>query len=437
VTFIVLFSLSCTLISVTSCVYKINILAVRAKSQEPPRLEIADAEDQSDQNSLRGIDSVKSSSESLPKAVDESATSLESGSQVEAEEEAEEEAEAEAEEVDEDIEMASNPSLSHDNRSPVIFSQHSGPEEFALSELPEPALIYSENESTQSDIGSESEFDEEEDEDDAGKEYGDGNVQEDEVDDENEEMPAEESADETERINTTSAIQVPQSSPDLPGKAALPSVLKQISTATQNKRKRTSSSSDEDLNTQENVDRQLTSSLREVHSSNEAVKSTPTTPPSATARPKIKGGASLSAMNSQRPILGSSVSSSQINATKGQKAGNSESESESDLDSFDDSSSESSEDEGEDEPAVNFLSQRSQARKSNLNVSSSTAHENGNASDEGMRNDISKESAMFGSDDSRTVSQGRRTVKSKAGHELKRKNYTKFIKGGFPFSQDF
>ena len=127
-----------------------------------------------------------------------------------------------------DVEMASTRSSSHDSRSPVIFSQYMDTDAPALPSLSQPLAMIDDDE-TQS--GSESPApapdEDEESSSDSNNDSSSG-----ESDGESEMGEADE--------NT--AVQVPQSSPDLPHKTASQSVLKPVSLAGQKKGKGTFSS---------------------------------------------------------------------------------------------------------------------------------------------------------------------------------------------------
>lgn len=187
---------------------------------------------------------------------------------------------------DHDEEIPSNASSPRESRSPVIFNHSTPPIVPALAPLPKPAQPI-DDEETQSVDDSAS------------------------VDDESDAGQAEAK----EQPRQPSTVQVPQSSPDLPGATLVArsptpiAIIRARSKEQTQKQQRKRpliyeppSSSDSGLDTQDEVDFQLTSSMYEARAqSSQAIKSTPSMPLSSQPRRSI--GASLSELNAKNQIL--------------------------------------------------------------------------------------------------------------------------------------
>lgn len=171
------------------------------------------------------------------------------------------------------IEVASDRSYSRESRSPVVFnrhtaitSQHSGSLSLVTqdsSPSPDSTSVSADGDDESADVDEQS-------------------------DDENSE---EEGRSEDEDIEDRAGHEIPQAN----GKANLTSREPKI------QRKMPTEDSEDDLSTQDEIDQQLTSSMYEVQSS---LPITPTPRPSSTvkARPALRIGASLSSLNSNKPI---------------------------------------------------------------------------------------------------------------------------------------
>lgn len=189
------------------------------------------------------------------------------------------------EDDEEDVGMGSDRSSSPESRSPVIFNQKPASSIPDLHPLPEVARAI-DDEETQSDNESSSSEEEQA-----------------------QQSSEEEDESEDEEVEAKTAVQIPQSSPELPrsqsaSKPSTPAPAR-ASRQTQKLRKPVSISSprspnDSGSNTQDEVDFQLTSSLYEAQPpSSQSAKST-ILPPSA-SQPRF--GASLQLMNSQKPTF--------------------------------------------------------------------------------------------------------------------------------------
>jgi hypothetical protein len=219
------------------------------------------------------------------------------------------------EEEDEDVEMQDIQSNRSSSRSPILFNSRSTPRNLGPTKPVESA-------SSAGDTSN----DEEDDSMDEDKSVDDEEASDEEEDDE----------------DKTITAPAPRSSPP-----SLPTTKPAFNVRLERKPSQRknftispgSSIGDESINTQDEVDFQLTSSVYEASSA--AIKSTPIPIPSSSApRPKFAIGASLSDMNAKKPILGSS---SQANnkarplklAEEDDEGSEEESEEESDSDSDD------------------------------------------------------------------------------------------------------
>jgi hypothetical protein len=204
-----------------------------------------------------------------------------------------------AEEQDEDVEMASSHSSPRESRSPVIFNQHiTLLKPAAALELPKSA------EDVEMESGSDSSSAEDDEE----------------VDEDEKETSSDEKDEDEEETEEKNTIQIPRSSLELPHANSQPA----RSSGSQKQRKNQLIPSDDESNTQDEIDYQLTSSMYEVHSSSasqEAVKSPPPTQvPTSSIRPTFKIGASLQSLNEKSKNLSSNGKSSSQPGTTGTMA---------------------------------------------------------------------------------------------------------------------
>ena len=303
------------------------------------------------------------------------------------------------EEQDEDVEMADNVSSDRDSRSPVIFNQHTSPNPAPPLEL----RVTADEAETQSATDSESEDKENKDDEESSNE--------DEDDDDEVEQEEEEEEDDT------TAVQVPLSSPELPrlqpaSQTSHPSASARKGRPSQRKIIYSSTPSPspeaESLDTQGEIDAQLTSSMFEVHSSNSSttsqsqkppiVKSTSNIlPPSsmpASSRPRFTQGASLSSMNAARqsPAINSSQVTINGFSSRGAQKKFTDSESEEDSEEeSEDESSEESDDEDEERNAKDLEEQLHQAKSvplpdSDSNSEDESSEEQSDNSDQVVQN---------------------------------------------------
>ncbi|PBP19569.1 hypothetical protein BUE80_DR009588 [Diplocarpon rosae] len=237
-------------------------------------------------------------------------------------------------ELDED-ETQSHNSSSRDSRSPVIFSQH--PKSAESIKALRSATPCSQRSSV-------SEFNDEQDEEDsdsaaedqptplANNPFIDMEVEEDRSDYDSDAVPEEDEDDNME-------VEIPNSSPPvLPSHKHASKPSPKSSGKSQNNSK--DSSSDEGHNTQDELDQQLTSSLYEARSTIPA-SSIPIYPPTSSIapRPAMKVGVSLSSLNRNRSMLGSSQAARPPAGRSGQRI----------LQPIDDQDSEESEEESNDD----------------------------------------------------------------------------------------
>jgi hypothetical protein len=317
---------------------------------------------------------------------------------------------------DEDVEMASNLSSPRESRSPVIFNHHTPPTISTIAPLPKASQPIDDDE-TQS------------------------------VDDSASVESSEDDQSEADKLPIKPAtVQVSQSSPVLPraksvAKSSPPVLANKVESQKQRKmlpNHASPSTSDSGLNTQDEVDFQLTSSLYEARpQSSQTVRSTPILPLSSQPlRPSI--GASLSELNARKPPLTPSATSL-VNGMKRKIQEESDESSEEEDDSSSDSSdSSSASDSG---GASKFILRESAVKHKNKNKkhnasfdssSSSSASDSDSDSDEEMatsRNElaalIARSSNSQSSAKSQNSAQGvsqRSSAKSReAGRELKSK----------------
>ena len=385
------------------------------KSVAPPAKKTPDAEvssdDDSDDNNLTKSAASKIDSERHAESNDAS-PARKVASDYESEDEQEQ-----------DDEIASNPSSSRDSRSPVVFSQHEG----------DPAPAQS-NRSTSPESMTDSEDEHEPDSESDNSEHSDSLEKNQDIEEESDdEAPDEENA----------KVQVPDSSPTLPrhkptAKAAGPTPEHQVNSKNHTIERDTSTS------TQGEIDQQLTSSMYEVRRS---PHSTPKPIPSSSmARPSLKVGASLQALNSRKATLGSSTTRNGPQASQQQSLKEaSRSEDESDEDS-DDSSTSSDEDSEDDEATARRLASalsRSSQQKSKPEPADSDSESDASGTDseverekhrEQMRNDLAKQIAgLSGLDSQKSDSlPGPKVVeKAKPKEEKKKDKWW----SGYKFSQ--
>jgi hypothetical protein len=295
-----------------------------AKSASPPPVlvtissdeseEEEDEDDDDDEEDLDGptrIDPVKALNTSLRPPAKSKLHSEPASPDEEEDEEDEENDEGE----DGGVKMQDIQSNRSSSRSPIMFNSHATPRK---SEPAKPSISAS---STSDEWNDEDDSDEEE--------STDGEAETSEGNEEPEDK--------------TITAQISRSSPpSLPTKKPIANVLP---TEKSSQRKNFtmspgSSTSDVSINTQDEVDFQLTSSMFEASST--AVKSTPIPPPSSSAAtPKFSFGASLSSLNARKPVLGSSVAKASGKAQPLKLVENDEESEEESEEESDDSSSES------------------------------------------------------------------------------------------------
>ncbi|KAE8448373.1 hypothetical protein EG329_009617 [Mollisiaceae sp. DMI_Dod_QoI] len=215
----------------------------------------------------------------------------------------ESEDEDEGEDDDEDAEVDEDETQSHntsprDSRSPVTFSQH--PE---ITDNPKSQGA------AQPETGSVSEEDEEADSDDASEE-------EQEEEDEESKSASEESEDEESEEEEEPKVQVPKSSPpELPAHKQPIKTTRAFTGTKPSQNNSKESLSDMSINTQDEVNQQLTSSMYEARSAPTSSVSNPIPASSAAAKPKIGFGASLSSLNAASATLAAS-SQAKVNSTR-------------------------------------------------------------------------------------------------------------------------
>jgi hypothetical protein len=259
------------------------------------------------------------------------------------------------------------------SRSPILFNSHATPGR------PEPAKIV-ESASSISDASNDEDESADEDESSDGEERDDG--------------------------DKTVLAPVQRSSP--PDLSTTKPNVNMSSERKQSQRKnltisRGSSTGDESVNTQDEVDFQLTSSMFEASST--AIEDTSIRIPSSSnaTKPKFSIGASLSSLNAKKPILGASAS----NANKAQplklaENNDEESEEESEYESNSESSSDS---DNKPEPTQSFpkLRQSQQLESDDSDSDSDSDSESGNdeenEDDEQIaRNELAAQIAKMASD---------------------------------------
>ncbi len=232
------------------------------------------------------------------------------------------------EEIDED-ETQSHNSSTRDSRSPVVFiSQHA-----EISKPVQAPSLESESSSDEEDSG---EDDEEEEDEPAPK----AKPKENEMRNDEEAEGSEESESESE--DEATKVQVPKSSPSVfptarPAKVSAPKPRQANTSKT--------SITEEEMSAQDEIDQQLTSSMFEVRST----ANSSAVPSSSSIRPpQLNYGASLTSLNTKKPLYGSSAAKASTAARSSQASRinlDQGSESESEEESDDDTTSSSDEEE--------------------------------------------------------------------------------------------
>lgn len=328
-------------------------------------------------------------------------------------------------EIDEDETQSQN-SSTRDSRSPVVFSQN--------AETSKPVQA-------QQDQGPESSSEEEESDEDDEEEVTEptpkakakGNV----IMDNEEEEGSEESESESEDEGTE--VQVPKSSPPIlpvarPTKVSAPKPNQANTSKT--------SITEEEMSTQDEIDQQLTSSMFEVRST----ANSSAVPSSSSIRPpQLKYGASLTSLNTNKPLYGSSVGKpsaaarssqlSRVNVDEG-----SESESESEEESDDDTTSSSDEEEDIKKPNSRPIGTVT-AKKSKPAASESDDSSSEDSSEESVdeetrvRNEVAAQIASMANGDSqisisspKAYRSGTQEVRGKEGKKVERK-VDKYVSG--------
>lgn len=306
---------------------KTDTCVEKSKSAEPKTRSPANA-DTSKPSSKRHIPSLtapekaSSRSERRSPAKNVAPESEDNGDEDEDEDDEDEDEDEEDEENEEEMEMASRVS-GRDSRSPVVFSRHPQSAKPQRHAPPEPES---------------SSEDEEE-----------GEEEDDDSDSNGSTMKKDIKAAEVEDIETTaseydgSEAQSHESSPELPSRkpAPKPNTLRTasapISQPGQNNSK--TRRDDSDANTQEQINQQLTSSMREARAS--APPASTAAPARSSPMPVLKVGASLSSLNAKKPVLagkGGNVNGVRSSQLKVQQIEDEDSEEDSEEDGSDESS---------------------------------------------------------------------------------------------------
>lgn len=305
-----------------------------------------------------------------------------------------EQSEDEDEEIGEDETQSHNSSI-RDSRSPVVYSQHAKTESIPALRLPSPQLeSNSEKENHEKETsGDDSEEDslptpkskakvaemkDEEEE----SEHSESEVEEskaaaqgvDMKDDEVEESSVE-SGSESEGEGTE--VQVPKSSPPILPTAKSSKVTSPKPSQANNSK---DSITSEEMNIQDEIDQQLTSSVYEARST----VTSSTVPASSAIRPAIRVGASLSSMNSSKQLLASTSTKPLTPARGSQPAKVNMDEGSSDSEEEEDSDEEpaSSSDEEPSKPMAAKVATKSQPK---VAYSDSSGEESSESEDEQVK----------------------------------------------------